>query len=92
MCENVNNNFQEASLERKKCFKLVFYIIERNIVMHNENKNKSADPVPEAEVLRAAKAMPRVKNSTIANGGKNAPTNQREEGVSIGIDVKKYDE
>ena len=57
--------------------------------MHNEKRNKSSDPVPEAEVLRAAKAMPRVKNSTIANGGKNAPQNRRVADVSIGIDARE---
>ena len=54
--------------------------------MHNEKKNKkSADPVPESEVLRAAKeGMPRVENSTIAKKGN---INNRERGGQYGIDT-----
>ena len=66
----------------------LFYT-ERNIVMHNEKeKRKSADPVPESEVLRAAKeGMPRVKNSSIANDAKAQNINNRERGVQYGIDT-----
>ncbi|MBE6536595.1 MAG: hypothetical protein E7673_01450 [Ruminococcaceae bacterium] len=56
--------------------------------MHNEKNKKSADPVPEAEVLRAAKeGMPRVKNSTIANGAEKQNINNRERGVQYGADT-----
>ena len=75
-------------MERKKLQARLFNT-ERNVVMHNEkNKKKSADPVPEAEVLRAAKeGMPRVKNSTIANGAKKQNINNRERGVQYGMDT-----
>lgn len=58
--------------------------------MHKEEKNKSSDPVPEAEVLRASKeGMPRVKNSTIAKGGAKTGINNRESGVQYGFDTTK---
>lgn len=63
-----------------------FFDIERNVVMRNENNSKSADPVPEAEVLRASKeGMPEVKNSTIANIGKTDSKSKR--GVQYGMDT-----
>lgn len=52
--------------------------------MHNKkNDKKSADPVPESEVLRASKEnMPRVKNGTVAQN-----INNRERGVQYGMDT-----
>ena len=87
--ENVNNNSQGASFGAKNAPSLPFYF-ERNIVMHNEKKKKSADPVPEAEVLRAAKeGMPRVKNSTIATQTEKENINNRGGGVQYGFDTTK---
>ena len=75
-------------MERINALNSSFFDIERNIVMHNENKTKSIDPVPEAEVLRASKeGMPNVKNSTIANKTKTDIQNEHERGVQYGMDT-----
>ena len=56
--------------------------------MHSEKKNNNSDPVPEAEVLRAAaEGMPRVKNSTVADQAEKQNINNGERGVQYGFDT-----